>query len=180
MVQIELGDRSYIGHNNVLWYDCMKQDGTVPKIIIAKYSSIGTNCTFVLSHHDYRRISTSSSPYMLWEHNTGNTSSYSRGDIIIGNDVWIGANVTIMDNINIGDGSVIAAGSVVTKNVDCYSIVGGNPAKLIKYRFTKEQINELDKIKWWNLDAKQISELNIFTKDIDEFIKKAKCRLNII
>ncbi len=79
-----------------------------------------------------------------------------------------------MDNINIGDGSVIATGSVITKDVDCYSIVCGNAAKLINYRFTKERIDEFNKIKWWNLDAKQIFELSIFTKDIDEFIKKSK------
>ena len=67
----------------------------------------------------------------------------------IGNDVWIGSGVTIMSGLTIGDGSVIAAGSVVTKNVGPYEIVGGNPAKLIRARFSKEMIERLLQLAWW-------------------------------
>jgi acetyltransferase-like isoleucine patch superfamily enzyme len=73
----------------------------------------------------------------------------TKGDVIIGNDVWIAANVTIMSGVTIGNGAVIANNSHVVKNVDPYSLVGGNPAKLIKYRLTPEQIKKLLEIKWW-------------------------------
>ena len=67
----------------------------------------------------------------------------TKGDVIIGNDVWIGNNVTIMSGVTIGDGAVIACNSHVVKNVEPYALVGGNPSKLIKYRFTREQIEKL-------------------------------------
>lgn len=78
--------------------------------------------------------------------------------IIIGNDVWIGANVIILPGVSIGDGAVIAAGAVVNKNVDAYAIVGGVPAKIIKYRFPKEQIHKLQQIRWWNWPHEKIEE----------------------
>ncbi len=163
---------------HILSYDSRKPDGELPSIKIGKYCSIAHNCTFVLSHHDASRVSTTPAPSMLWGHNRGeNKSSFSRGDITIENDVWIGANVTIMDNITIQNGAVIAAGSIVTKDVPAYSIVGGNPAKVIKYRFTDAQIAALLDIKWWDKEptdpiftASQHSGNNIFTLDINEFI----------
>ena len=152
----------------VLSYDSRKKNGELPKIKIGKYCSIAHNCTFILSQHDITRLSTSIAPTMLFDHKQGrNNSSFSRGDIIIENDVWIGANVTILDNITIHNGAVIAAGSVVTKDVPAYSVVGGNPAKVIKYRFKENQIADLLRIKWWDMK----DNIDIFTKDIDEFIK---------
>lgn len=74
------------------------------------------------------------------------------------NDVWIGQNVTIMPGVKIGDGAIIAANSVVTKNVDSYSIVEGNPAKFIKKRFDDELIEYLLELKWWNWHKEKISE----------------------
>ena len=96
------------------------------------------------------------------------------GDVNLGNDVWIGQSVTIMSGVSIGDGSIIAANSVVTKNVAPYSIVGGNPSKLIKYRFTPEQIVELIKINWYSWDDDKINDnLQLLCcNDIDIFITK--------
>ncbi len=81
-------------------------------------------------------------------------------EVVIGNDVWIGANVIILPGVKIGNGAIIAAGAVVTKDVEPYAIVGGVPAKLIKYRFKKEEINQLEEIKWWNWSIEEI-ERNI-------------------
>ena len=110
---------------------------------MGKYCSIAQNCTFVLSHHDVSRVTTSPSPTMLWPHGQGNNSSFSKGSVVVENDVWIGANVTILDGLTVGNGAVVAAGSVVTKDVAPYAIVGGNQARLIKYRFTPDQIRDL-------------------------------------
>lgn len=80
----------------------------------------------------------------------------TKGDINIGNDVWIGEGSTIMSGITIGDGAVIATNSTVTKDVTPYSIIGGNPAKLLKYRFDADVINLLLELKWWDLSIDQI------------------------
>lgn len=81
-----------------------------------------------------------------------------KGDTVIGNDVWIGYNATIMPGIHIGDGAIIATNAVVTKDVPSYSIVGGTPAKLIRYRFDEEKIDILNTLKWWEWDIEKITE----------------------
>jgi lipopolysaccharide transport system ATP-binding protein len=97
-----------------------------------------------------------------------------KGDIRIGNDVWIGYQTIIMPGIRIGDGAVIGAGSVVTKNVDDYEIVAGNPAKHIRYRFSKEQISALKKIQWWNWSKDEIASHSdlLQSSAIDDFIER--------
>ena len=96
----------------------------------------------------------------------------TKGDVIIGNDVWIGNNVTIMSGVTIGDGAVIANSSHVVKNVEPYSIVGGNPATHIRYRFTQEQIEALLKIQWWNWEDAKINRHVplLCSGNIDDFI----------
>ena len=83
----------------------------------------------------------------------------SSGDIVIGNDVWLGTNSTIMSGITIGDGAVIAANSHVVKDVEPYSIVGGNPAKFISYRFTSKIRALLLELKWWELPLEFIQSI---------------------
>jgi len=81
-----------------------------------------------------------------------------KGDTVIGNDVWIGRRATIMPGVRIGDGAIIAAESVVTKDVEPYTIVGGNPAKVIRKRFSPEVIQELLEIKWWDCGIELINQ----------------------
>lgn len=92
-----------------------------------------------------------------------NSSLRNNRQVVIGNDVWIGANVVILPGISIGDGAILAAGAVVTKDVEPYAIVGGVPAKVIKYRFDKETIEKFLAIKWWNWEIERIE------KNIDLF-----------
>jgi acetyltransferase-like isoleucine patch superfamily enzyme len=86
----------------------------------------------------------------------------SNGDVIIGNDVWIADNVTIMSGVKIGDGAVIANNSHVVKDVEPYSIVGGNPIKLIKKRFDKKTIKKLLELKWWDKNDDEINEISTY------------------
>lgn len=82
----------------------------------------------------------------------------NKGDTRIGNDVWIGYEATIMPGVNVGDGAIIASKAVVTSDVPAYSVVGGNPAKIIKYRFDESTVSTLLEIAWWNWSAKDITE----------------------
>jgi len=89
--------------------------------------------------------------------------------VIIKNDVWIGANTVVMPGLTIGNGAIIGAGAVVTKDVPDYAIVVGVPAKVIKYRFSKEIIEELLKLKWWNWDREVIkNNIHLFQSEITE------------
>jgi len=96
-----------------------------------------------------------------------------KGDIIIGNDVWIGMDVVILPGVQIGDGAVIGASSVVTKIVEDYELVSGNPAHHIKHRFTKAQIKALKRIRWWDWPIEKIKANANFlqSSNIDQFIK---------
>lgn len=90
--------------------------------------------------------------------------------VVIGNDVWIGANVVILPGVHIGNGAVIAAGAVVSHDVEPYAIVGGVPAKLIKYRYSEEQIEKFLKIQWWNWEVEKIEENIELFYQTDKFL----------
>lgn len=92
----------------------------------------------------------------------------------IGNDVWIGANAIIIQGVNIGNGAVIGAGSVVTKDVPSYAIVAGNPAKIIRMRFGEEIIEQLETIKWWELDDNVLAQCAIYIREPIKFIQEVK------
>jgi virginiamycin A acetyltransferase len=161
----------FIEPPHIISWDARKWNGDLPAITIGKCCSIARNCTFSLCNHLTNRISTIPSQRSLFAHKQGNLHSYSKGDIIVGNDVWIGANCTIMDGLTIANGAVVAAGSVVVKSVPPYAIVGGNPAKIIKYRFSEEIIAKLEKLKLWDMPASDLSKFDLWTENIEQFIE---------
>jgi acetyltransferase-like isoleucine patch superfamily enzyme len=168
---IEIGDFSY-GNPEVLSW------GEGSKLKIGKFCSIANNVVIFLGgNHRTDYISTYPFNALLKNYSEMGGHPYSNGDIIIGNDVWIGRGATILSGVNIGDGAVIGANSLVSKDINPYSIVGGNPAKLLKYRFDEKIINNLLEIKWWDKNLEEISEIIhlLNSNKMQELIKR--CRL---
>ncbi|MFD4820484.1 Vat family streptogramin A O-acetyltransferase [Peribacillus butanolivorans] len=133
------------------------------RLVIGKFCAIAPGVTFIMNGANHRMDGFSTYPFNIfghgWEKYTPTLDQLPfKGDTIIGNDVWIGMDTVIMPGINIGDGAIIAAKSVITKDVEPYTIVGGNPAKKIKTRFSEEIIRKLLEIKWWDLDIEVISD----------------------
>jgi acetyltransferase-like isoleucine patch superfamily enzyme len=166
-----IGKYTY-GNNNIKLHNY--GDGTT--LTIGSFCSIAGNINIYLGgNHRTEWITTYPFGHINQDKfNTFNGVGHPKtnGNVVIGNDVWIGGNVTIMSGIKIGDGAVIANNSHVVKDVEPYSIVGGNPAKLIKYRFSEEQISKLLKIAWWNWSDDKINkEITLLcSENIQNFI----------
>lgn len=124
---------------------------------IGKYVSIANDVIIMLGgEHRPDWVSTYPFNVLYPEFNYIKGHPTTKGDVVIGNDVWIGRQALIMSGVTIGDGAIIAANAVVVKNVSPYSIVGGNPAKHIRYRFEENEIAELLRIKWWNWSDNEV------------------------
>ena len=165
---------SYIGIGTYIG-----KDSLLDNVKIGRFCSIASNVKVVAATHPLEKfVSTHPSFYstlkqagfcfvnmQLFDEFRTIEGRYA----IIGNDVWIGPDVTLLGGIQIGDGAVILASSVVTKDVEPYSIVGGVPAKLLKYRFEPIMIKKLLEIKWWNWTFEEIRARAQYFIDIDSF-----------
>ena len=170
----EVGDYSY-GYVNAI--DC--QFGQMK---IGRYCSIGPNFTAIIGNHDYRMVSSYpfkeiDKVFMVSEQHwdlrgLDYSDHFSRGITEIGNDVWIGKDVTVISGVKIGDGAVLAASAVVTKDVPPYAIVGGNPARVIKYRFEPEIIKALLEVCWWQWPRDKVQAFLplLVSPKVEEFI----------
>ena len=144
-------------------------------LTIGKFCSISENVSIIVDGN-HRSDWISTYPFSERIEGLAKNENHPIGkrDMVIGNDVWIGKNAMILPGVSIGNGAVIGAGSVVTKDVMDYEIVGGNPAKHIRYRFTADQIDRLLKIAWWDWPVDKVKEnIGILESDnIEEFINK--------
>lgn len=120
-------------------------------VTVGKYCSFASNIHYFGANHPMNYVSMS--PYFYNKSFGKNVVDIKRSELTIGNDVWCGYGVIITNGCKtIGNGSVIAAGAVVTKDVPPYAVVAGIPARVIKYRFSKEIIDVLEKSKWWDME----------------------------
>lgn len=137
-------------------------DFTGDKLIIGKFCMIASDVTFIMNGANHLTDAVSTYPFAIfgadWQNAMDGKTYPYKGDLVIGNDVWIGYKTTIMAGVTIGDGAIIASNSVVTKDVEPYSIIGGNPAKLIRKRFPEDKINQLLESEWWNWEIEKITE----------------------
>lgn len=124
---------------------------------IGNFCSIAPNVTFLMGA-EHQLSSISSYPFKSKMVENRNIDAFGKGNIIVNDDVWIGFGATILSGIRIGQGAVIAAGAVVTKDVPPYAIVGGVPAKIIKYRFSPEMVKELLKVDYSQLTEEMIKQ----------------------
>lgn len=131
------------------------------KLIIGKFCMIASNATFIMNGANHLTDAITSYPFAIfgqdWANAMDNKTYPLKGDIVIGNDVWIGYNATILAGVTIGHGAIIAANATVTKDVEPYSIVGGNPAQLIRKRFPDQTIAKLLELAWWDWDLDKIT-----------------------
>jgi virginiamycin A acetyltransferase len=131
------------------------------KLIIGKFCQIATGVRFIMNGSNHAMNGFSTYPFKVFG---GQWSSkdpmqvVSKGDTVVGNDVWIGNCATIMQGVKIGDGAIIGTNSLVSKDVEPYTIVGGNPAKEIRKRFDEETIQMLLALKWWDWDVQKITD----------------------
>ncbi|SFG94419.1 CatB-related O-acetyltransferase [Sporolactobacillus nakayamae] len=176
VLNTKLGYGSYIGQNSF-----------IKNSTIGNYSCIAGNVSTVVGNHPSSKFVSIHPAFYSTRQQAGFTyvrqtlfqeNNYLDIDkkigVFIGSDVWIGEGVKILEGIKIGDGAIIATGAVVTRNVPPYAIFGGVPAKLLKYRFSPEEINYLLKLQWWTKDEKWIKQNAKYFIDCKILMEKIK------
>lgn len=160
---VTVGDYSYISGPRTY----------VEAATIGKFCSIARQTTIGVSGHDYTKVTTH--PFIIdpfYGFVTATLPEHQKPAPVIGHDVWIGMNETLHRGVTIGHGAVIASDAVVTKDVEPYSIVAGNPARHIKYRFPPEVVDFLLKIQWWNWNDVEIKDSLAYFNDVNVLIRK--------
>lgn len=177
---------SYIGGVDLYSGTVNVNDIGCHNVLIGKYTSIGFGTKMILDmSHDYHSLYQGVISEFTgdpWRNGNGQILKriHRKGQILIGNDVWIGNGVTILGGVRIGDGALVAAGSVVVKDVPPYAIVGGNPARIIRYRFGEDIIRKLQRIAWWDWNSEEIAaRKEDMQGDVSEFAEKYDMPLSL-
>lgn len=144
---------------------------------IGKFCMIASGVEFIMNGANHLSDSVSPYPFAIFGGDWGNSmdgKSYpKKGDTVIGNDVWIGYRAAILPGVSIGDGAIIGSYSVVTSDVPPYTIVGGNPARLIRQRFDDSTTAQLLKLAWWNWPIEKITRYaGLLTGDVSSFLTR--------
>ena len=173
-----LGDKTCFLNSSMGYASYVSDYSFIKNTVIGRYTCIANEVMTVVGNHPVSFVSVHPAFYSIALKQSyvkkskfedfNYLDSDKRISVEIGNDVWIGARATILEGVTIGEGAVIAAGAVVTKDVPPYAIVGGVPAKIIKYRFDEETIQKLLKLKWWEKDQEWIK---IHADDFDDVEK---------
>ncbi|WP_100405631.1 CatB-related O-acetyltransferase [Bacillus solitudinis] len=149
--------------------------GKLNGISIGSFTSIASNVVIQEEYHNYQNPSSYFIMKNIFNENIKSDIN-TKGKIIIEEDVWVGSNSVILSGVKIGRGAIIGAGSVVTKNVPPYSIYAGNPARLIRMRFTNEEIHYLENSQWWKMGIDQMLKNKEFfnTPVSEQVLRKRK------
>lgn len=164
---VELSGNVTIGHHTTINGPNVQILSLVNPITVGNFCSIAKDVTI----QEYNHKTDGLSSYNFNKHVFGGKAIddvISKGAIRIGSDVWIGTKCVVLSGVSIGDGAIVAAGSIVTKDVPPFAIVGGNPARVIRYRFTPEVIAKLAAVKWWEWSMERIKRnQRFFTSPVD-------------
>ena len=173
---VKLYSPYHISDTKIGSFTYIAQNSFISITTIGSFCSIGPNLVCGWGIHPTNGISTHPMFYSTMRQNGMTLSDedkvVERKPIVIGNDVFIGANVTILDGVTIGDGAMIGAGAVVSKDIPPYAIAVGCPIEIKKYRLPAEQIEALQKIKWWEYDEEKLKDVEKYFFDVEGFIDK--------
>jgi len=161
---------------NISDFSYISNDSVISNADIGKFCSIGPNVQIGLAPHP-SRVFVSTCPAFYSNDNSGCLITFRENKIfddavpktVLANDIWIGSNVIIPGGVHISTGAIVAAGAVVVKDIPPYAVVGGNPAKIIRYRFAEEQIKTLLVSEWWDWPIEKISQQVDNFSDIEQF-----------
>lgn len=161
---VEVGDYTYYDDpddvknfmHNVLYHFDFIGD----KLIVGKFCQIATGVRFIMNGGNHALDGFSVFPFRAFGDKWSNVSLHpaNKGDTTVGHDVWLGNGATIMPGVSIGHGAIIASNAVVTKDVLPYAVVGGNPAQLIRMRFSDDVIEQLLAVAWWDWSIEKITQ----------------------
>jgi acetyltransferase-like isoleucine patch superfamily enzyme len=146
-------------------------------LTIGAFCSFAPGCKILLdAEHRPDWITTYPIPLLMPGLPNSHECVGTKGDVVIGNDVWVGMDAVILSGVTIGDGAVVGAGAMVTKNVEPYAIVAGNPARFIRYRFAPDVCAALQETAWWNWPIEKIKALQplLFSSDVHSFLQQSK------
>lgn len=180
---ITVGDFTYIADSEFESHVTNFYPWSKDKLIIGKFCQIATGVEFIMNDANHQISAVSTFPFYTldgWDMEAPSASDMPfKGNTVIGNDVWIGQNAVILPGVNIGDGAIIGANSVVGSNIAPYTIVAGNPAKVIRKRFDEELIDLMLRFKWWDKSITEINELiPILTcSDLEKVREELKAKL---
>lgn len=182
---IIVGDFTYIADSEFESHVTHLYEWNDDKLIIGKFCQIASGVEFIMNGANHQMNAVSTFPFYTlegWEQTPPSKEDLPlKGDTVIGNDVWIGQNAVILPGVHIGDGAIIGANSVVGSNVDPYTIVAGNQARVIRKRFNDKLIQTMEELKWWDLSIEEIndliptltsSNLEKVTEELDQRVKK--------
>lgn len=160
---IVVGDFTYFSDTDFEKHVLHHYDFIGDRLIIGKFCQIASGVTFIMNGANHQMNAASTYPFYIMEGWTRTPPTAEdlplKGDTVIGNDVWIGQNATILPGVHIGDGAIIGLGSIVGHDVEPYTIVAGNPAKVIRKRFDDELIGLLQRLQWWDKSISEIQQL---------------------
>ena len=181
---IIVGDFTYIADKEFESHVSHLYEWNNDKLIIGKFCQIASGVEFIMNGANHQMNSVTTFPFFSldrWEAKTPDKKDMPlKGDTIIGNDVWIGQNAVIMPGVYIGDGAIIGCNAIVSKDVKPYTIVAGNPIRVIRKRFDAELINLLEEFKWWDKSVDEIKKLIpiLTSSNIDKVKKFLKNKLD--
>ena len=181
---ITVGDFTYIADSEFESHVTNFYPWSRDRLIIGRFCQIASGVEFMMNDANHQMNAVSTFPFYTlegWDMEAPRAEDMPyKGDTVIGNDVWIGQNAVILPGVHIGDGAIIGAGSVVGSHVEPYTVVAGNPARMIRKRFDDELIGLMERFRWWDKSIEEINELIpiLTSSDLESVKAELKARLD--